>query len=141
MSLGLTSCDGETFEVDRNLVKIIAPQPDLFVYLEPDHIRFTTANGAAVGKSLQWFEHCKKHPRSPVTKTDRCRSDNIQPCDEAFLAVTTQTLSAITIVAWVLGISELLDLCCKKTSNMIKNCTPDQIRERFNMQDEFTGDG
>jgi len=49
------------------------------------------------------------------------------------------TLFNIILAANYLDIKSLLDLCCKQVANYIKECkTPQEIRRRFNIKNDFT---
>jgi hypothetical protein len=52
--------------------------------------------------------------------------------------VKQSTLFELTLAANYLDIKGLLDLVCKTVANMIKGKTPKQIRQTFNIKNDFT---
>lgn len=79
--------------------------------------------------------YCDYHTNN---KTD---AENIKNMwDSTFiLDMDDDTLFNIIVAANFLDIKSLLDLCCKKVADYIKECkTPHEIRERFNIKNDFT---
>ena len=60
--------------------------------------------------------------------------------DHTFVAnMDDNTLFDLILAANFLDIKSLLDLCCKQVANYIKECkTPQEIRRRFNIKNDFT---
>ncbi|UMM26826.1 hypothetical protein L5515_010367 [Caenorhabditis briggsae] len=51
-----------------------------------------------------------------------------------------RTLSEIILAANYMDIKGLLDVTCKAVANMIKGKSPDEIRRKFNIKNDFTPD-
>jgi S-phase kinase-associated protein 1 len=66
------------------------------------------------------------------------KSDDITEWDGAFIKVENEDLFEIILAANYLDIKPLLDLGCKTVANMIRGKTPEQIREMFNIENDFT---
>eukprot|EP01084_Bolivina_argentea_P039709 73381_1 len=55
-----------------------------------------------------------------------------------FIEVDQETLFELILAANKLKIKPLLDLTCAKVASMIKGKTPEEIRKRFNIQNDFS---
>eukprot|EP00483_Globobulimina_turgida_P005265 UN05275 len=55
-----------------------------------------------------------------------------------FIEVDQETLFEIILAANHLKIRPLLDLACAKVASMIKGKSPEEIRQRFNIENDFT---
>merc|ERR1712006_55274 len=58
--------------------------------------------------------------------------------DKQFAAVDDDTLFSLILAANYLDIKPLLDLTCKTVADYIKGKTPEEIRIRFNIKNDFT---
>merc|ERR1711916_387803 len=58
--------------------------------------------------------------------------------DAEFCKVDQDELLALILAANYLDIKPLLDLTCKTVANLIKGTTPEQIRQTFNIKNDFT---
>ena len=54
-----------------------------------------------------------------------------------FPEVDTTDLFSIILASNYLDIKELLDIACEKVATMIKGKTPDEIRKKFNVENDF----
>lgn len=82
------------------------------------------------------------HISNPVIvsedKKDEKRTDDISAWDAKFCEVDQSTLFNMILAANYLDIKPLLDLTCKCVANMIKGKTPEEIRQTFNIKNDFT---
>jgi S-phase kinase-associated protein 1 len=62
----------------------------------------------------------------------------ISEWDKTFLKVEQDQLFEIILAANYMDIKDLLDLGCQTVANMIKGRSPEEIRETFNIQNDFT---
>ena len=60
--------------------------------------------------------------------------------DAAFVDLEQETLFALILAANFMDIRPLLDLTCAKVASMIKGKTPEQIRQVFNIVNDFSPD-
>lgn len=85
------------------------------------------------------IKYCKKHI---VEEGNNSSSDDakeyLKTFDRDFVDVDQGTLSDLMLAAHYLDINCLLDLTCQTVADMIKDETPEQIREIFNIQNDFT---
>ncbi|KAJ3050688.1 hypothetical protein HK097_008314 [Rhizophlyctis rosea] len=97
------------------------------------------------------LEYCIHHKDDPQPPSDddkdsfdssRKRSDDIDEWDQKFIKGKeeehNEELFQIILAANYLDIKPLLDLGCKTVANMIKGKSPEQIREMFNIENDFT---
>ena len=67
------------------------------------------------------------------------KEDATAEWDKAFAKVDDDTLFSLILAANYLDIKPLLDLTCKTVADYIKECkTPQEIRRRFNIKNDFT---
>jgi len=87
--------------------------------------------GAILAKVI---EYCTYHKENADAKEDA-----VEAWDKAFAAVDDDTLFSLILAANYLDIKPLLDLTCKTVADYIKQCkTPQEIRRRFNIKNDFT---
>ena len=66
-------------------------------------------------------------------------SEEVQQFNKEFVNMDDDTLFNIILAANYLSIKSLLDLTCQTVANYIKACnTPQEIRRRFNIKNDFT---
>ena len=98
--------------------------PDASIPLPP-------VEGAILQKVV---EYCTYHTEHKDEKEDA-----VEAWDKAFAAVDDDTLFSLILAANYLDIKPLLDLTCKTVADYIKQCkTPQEIRRRFNIKNDFT---
>merc|ERR1712166_1069522 len=87
--------------------------------------------GAILAKVIEYCAYHKEHADE--------KEDAVEAWDKAFAAVDDDTLSSLILAANYLDIKPLLDLTCKTVADYIKQCkTPQEIRRRFNIKNDFT---
>eukprot|EP00967_Tisochrysis_lutea_P073290 scaffold98086_cov31-Tisochrysis_lutea.AAC.1 len=84
---------------------------------------------------LQVIEYCKYHHRAESNLTSE---DDKNTWDKDFVKVDDETLFNLILAANYLDIKSLLDLTCKTVADEIKGKTPEEIRTRFNIKNDFT---
>lgn len=127
----LRSSDNETFEVEE----AVAVESQTIKHMIEDDCANTTiplpnVTGSILAKVI---EYCKKHVESP-------KDDNqvLKSFDAEFVKVDQPVLFDLILAANYLDIKSLLDLTCQTVADMIKGKTPEQIREIFNIENDFT---
>lgn len=93
-------------------------------------------------------EYCKFHVKASKTTTtkekedeeDRRRAEeDVGAWDAKFLDdVDQSTLFELILAANYLNIKSLLDLTCQRVAQMIKGKTTEEIRQLFNIKNDFT---
>merc|ERR1711937_320227 len=80
------------------------------------------------------LKYCNYHYENKETKEDEKNN-----WDQEFVKVDDDTLFSLILAANYLDIKSLLDLTCKTVADYIKQCkTPQEIRRRFNIKNDFT---
>lgn len=83
----------------------------------------------------QVIEYCKYHHRA---EQESLPEDDKNVWDKDFVKVDDETLFNLILAANYLDIKSLLDLTCKTVADEIKGKTPEEIRVRFNIKNDFT---
>eukprot|EP00750_Incisomonas_marina_P020371 INCI3986.1.p3 GENE.INCI3986.1~~INCI3986.1.p3 ORF type:complete len:197 (-),score=45.33 INCI3986.1:81-671(-) len=94
-----------------------------------------------LAKVIQFMSHHHGNPMADIEKP--IPSDNMEdiatdPFDRAFVDVGRETLFNLISAANFLDIPSLLDLTCAKVATMLKGKTPEQVKESFNIEGDFT---
>jgi len=139
--LKLSSQEGQVFRLSlneailSNTIKSIIDYPDNNEDLEnwnipDDIIPLPNVNSNTL---LKIIEYIKYHNNTNDNEEDKDKWDN------SFLKVDDELLFNIILASNYLEIPKLLDLTCKTVANYIKKCkTPQEIRKRFNIKNDFT---
>ncbi|KAK1355939.1 Fimbriata-associated protein [Heracleum sosnowskyi] len=126
----LRSSDGETFEVEK---AVVVESRTIKHMIEDDcadtAIPLPNVTGSILSKVI---EYCKKHAESPKADNEVLKS-----FDAEFIKVDQQVLFDLIMAANYLNIKSLLDLTCQTVANMIKGKTPKEIRNTFNIKNDF----
>merc|ERR1711993_115007 len=93
---------------------------------ENEIVPLPNVNAAILKKIIAWCTHYKN---------DQSESSE---WDLEYLKINDGTLFELILAANYLDISQLLDVCCKQVANMIKGKSAEEIRARFNIQNDFT---
>jgi S-phase kinase-associated protein 1 len=75
---------------------------------------------------------------SSATAAAAVRKDHLKSFDEAFVDVDRATLFDLILAANYLDIKDLLEITCQKVADTIKDKSPEEVREIFNIQNDFT---
>ena len=95
---------------------------------ENEIVPLPNVNAAILKKIIAWCTHYK------IDESDLSSSE----WDLEYLKIDDGTLFELILAANYLDISQLLDVCCKQVANMIKGKSAEEIRARFNIQNDFT---
>ncbi|OVA13004.1 SKP1 component [Macleaya cordata] len=80
------------------------------------------------------IKYCKKHVETSSNEED----EDLKAWDAEFVNVDQRTLFDLILAANYLDIKNLLDLTCQTVVDMIKGKTPEEIRQTFNIVNDFT---
>jgi S-phase kinase-associated protein 1 len=128
----LKSSDGETFKVS----KMVALESQVIKHLIEEgcaHDAIPLEN-VTVNILEMVIEYCKKH----VDADGKPSEDDLENWDAEFEKVNRGTLFELILAANYLEIKSLLDLTCQTVADMMKGKTPEEIRETFNIENDFT---
>ncbi|GAB4827983.1 hypothetical protein Ancab_034870 [Ancistrocladus abbreviatus] len=78
------------------------------------------------------IEYCKKH-------SEDVPEEHLKTWDaEIFLNEPRDVIMALILAANYLEVKDLLDLTCQRIADAIKNLSVEQVREFFNIENDFT---
>ncbi|CAK9137453.1 unnamed protein product [Ilex paraguariensis] len=83
---------------------------------------------------IQIIEYLKKHVDSSVSKED------MEKFDSAFVEKKLSEIFDIILAANYLNIKNLLDICCQRVADVMKNKSPEWVRRTFNIVNDFTAE-
>ncbi|KAL6213127.1 hypothetical protein ACLB2K_012574 [Fragaria x ananassa] len=131
--LTLKSEDQEVFEIDE----AVAIQSQTIKNMVEDGcadnaIPLPNVSGSILAKVI---EYLKKHVKDEESKKD---DGSLKKFDKDFVKVDQSVLFDLILAANYLNIKELLDLTCQTVADMIKGKTPEEIRQTFNIKNDFT---
>ena len=86
-------------------------------------------------RQIKVIEYCKYHHKA---EQESLPEDDKNVWDKDFVKVDDETLFNLILAANYLDIKHLLDLTCKTVADEIKGKTPEEIRIRFNIKNDFT---
>ncbi|KAI8845937.1 putative negative regulator sulfur controller-3 [Chytriomyces cf. hyalinus JEL632] len=147
MVVTLQSSDSQLFKVDRTVVERSVLLKNMLEDVgDADElpIPLPNVNAAILKKVIEYCEHHKSDPLPAAeedkdsTDPSKRRSDDIDEWDASFIKVENELLFEIILAANYLDIKALLDLGCKTVANMIKGKKAEEIREMFNIENDFT---
>ncbi|XP_028802007.1 SKP1-like protein 1A [Neltuma alba] len=129
----LKSCDDKFFEVDE----AVALESQVIKLGIEDVCVDTVFPLPNVASNIlpKVIEYCKKHVEAANSEEI---SEDLEAWDAEFVRVDRSVLFDLILAANYLNIKSLLDLTCQTVADMIKGKTPEEIRETFNIQNEFT---
>jgi S-phase kinase-associated protein 1 len=126
----LKSSDGEIFEVTHEAAALSSTiQHMIEDGCAENLIPLTNVKSIILAKVI---EYCNKHVVAAGAEQD------LKSFDADFIKVDRATLFEIILAANYLDIKGILDLCCQTVANMIKDMTVEQVRDVFNVENDFT---
>ncbi|KAI8608861.1 putative negative regulator sulfur controller-3 [Chytriomyces sp. MP71] len=143
----LTSSDQQEFRIERSVAERSVLLKNMIEDVgETDDLPIPLPNvTAAILKKV--LEYCEHHKTDPLPSMDedkeaseatKRQTDDIDEWDAGFIKVDNDVLFEIILAANYLDIKALLDLGCKTVANMLKGKSAEQIREMFNIENDFT---
>jgi len=141
----LQTSDEETFSVEKKVAMRSQMLKSMLDALgdqgSTEPIPLPNVSSSVMAKVLDYCNHHKNDP-FPAADSDaddsRRKTSEIGEWDAKFIQVDQEMLFEIILAANYLDIKPLLDVGCKTVANMIKGKTPEQIRNLFNIQNDFT---
>ena len=134
MSVRLKSKQEDIFEVDNEIVYqsvLIKNMIDDIGVDTPHHIPLPMVDSNILIKVIKYCDFCtnKQNSMSDYDKTIWVKD---------FIDVSDEILFNMILAANYMDIKSLLDLTCKTVADEIKGKTPEEIRIRFNIKNDFT---
>lgn len=84
------------------------------------------------------MEYCYKHVESSNSDEHKASENDLKDWEAKFLEVDQATLFDLILASNYLNINGLQDLTSSKVAEMIFGKTPEEIREMFNIKEDFT---
>ena len=146
--INLRSNDNMDFTMSVELAKISETLKtmldDLGIDTESDEasepIPLPNVNGATLKKVVEWCEHHKADYKefADEDESTRPRLDDIPDWDVSFFNIDQAEIFEIILAANYLDIKGLLNIGCKSVAKMMEGKSPEQIRQTFNIKNDFT---
>ncbi|KAF5204711.1 Skp1-like protein 1a [Thalictrum thalictroides] len=128
----LKSSDGEAFDVEET---VILQSQTIKHMIEDecadDGIPVPNVTSKILAKVI---EYCKQHAEGGESTEEAV----LKKWDADFVSVDLATLFDLILAANYLDIKSLLDLTCQTVADMIKGKTPEEVRNIFNIKNDFT---
>lgn len=138
----LVSKDEQTFKVPRDVVMQSGLVKDMLEENEGDDvpsIPLPNVESKALAKVIEYIKHHHNNKADEIEKPLKGKiEDVISKWDKSFLEIDQSLLIELIMAANYLNIKDLLDLTCAKVASMIKGKSPEQIREMFGIENDFT---
>jgi len=135
----LESSDEQRFTVDREIAVQSVTIRNMLEDLDDVEAPLVLPNvkGETLARVIEYLQYHQAHP-SQSASTVSHSTDKINSWDMDFCKVDNPHLFELILTANYLDIKPLLDVTCKTVANMIKGMSPEQIRQVFNIKNDFT---
>lgn len=140
----LTSSDGKVFEVEEKVARYFGLIRGMLedigdVEGQESTIPIPNVHSDTLELVLQWAEQHKDDVVAVETREeDRRVSPELSDWDKQFLKTDDQsTLFEIILAANYMDAKDLLLAGCKTVADMIKGKSPEEIRQLFNIENDF----
>ncbi|XP_042492571.1 SKP1-like protein 1B [Macadamia integrifolia] len=162
----LRTCDGETFEIDESVAYVsetiknmiedgfghdLIPLPNVSSKILLKVIEYCrkhvsnfesskkTSNGDEKDKDNDsWKKEKEAVPEVEKDAEEKARVEELKEWETTFIDIDQQVLFDLLQAANYLNIKGLLVMAAEKAASMIRGKTPEQIRETFNIKNDFT---
>ncbi|KAG7578202.1 SKP1 component POZ domain [Arabidopsis thaliana x Arabidopsis arenosa] len=129
----LKSSDGHSFEVEEEAAR----QSQAIAHMIQDdctdkEIPVPNVTGKILSMVVEYLK--KHHVGDANPSTDK----DLKKWDAHFMQIDQSTIFDLILAANHLNIKSLIDLTCQTVADMIKDETPKKIRERFNIENDYT---
>ncbi|KAL5201664.1 hypothetical protein ABZP36_036018 [Zizania latifolia] len=145
-SFVLVSCDGRSFTLSEaaaslsRVIRVMIEEPQ--IHRGDNRVRFPSVSGKTLAMIA---EYCKRHDASAASggggssSSGATEAERLKAFDKEFIGdVGPDLLYDVLTAANFLEIEELIDLGCKRVGELMKGKTPQQIRELFKIDNDFT---
>ncbi|KAG4071241.1 hypothetical protein HA402_003945 [Bradysia odoriphaga] len=139
-TIRLQSSEGEIIETDPKALMCSRLITNMLVdcCIEPGSdtvVPLQNVNTATLRKFLQWANHHKDDPQPNDPKE---KSYDISDWDENFLKIDQSSLVELIMAANYLDVKDLFEISCKTVASLITGKNADEIRETFNIENDFS---
>jgi S-phase kinase-associated protein 1 len=131
----LISSDGEIFQVEKEVAMESKTIKNLIEDVDENaRIPIYEVSGKILALVI---EYCKKHVNA-VNSDEKPSKHALKMWDAEFVQLDHVVLFDLISAANFLDIKSLYDLTCKTVADMMNGKTPEQIREMFNIVNDYT---
>lgn len=147
----LESSDEHVFELPKKIVEKSVTIKHMITDLGEDNdepIPLLEITSDVLGKVVEWLAVVREEKVSTSEEnkdeeylTEETYDGQFSEFETHYFdptIVTQETLFAIIVASNFLDIKSLLDRACKQVANKIKGKTPQEIRDTFNIKNDFT---
>ncbi|KAI1292633.1 S-phase kinase-associated protein 1 [Halotydeus destructor] len=146
--ISLQSQDGKVFEVDIEVAKVSDMVKGMLENLGDDGgddskpVPLSNVQGHILEKIIEYMEHHKDDAPLPMDEESvrERRTDDIDEWDKKLLDVDQGTLYDIIQASNYLDVKGLMDAGCKKIAFQMRGKDYKQMREFFNIENDFTAE-
>ena len=141
IELKLLSQDMQVFTIKKDIAMMSAMIKAMWTGDKTEtRIPLPNIRGTILKKVVIYMEYHYTNPPKEIEKPLKSANmrEVVSEWDADFVEVDQETLFELILAANYLDIKPLLDLTCAKVASMIKGKTPQEIRQRFNLQNEFS---
>jgi len=139
--LVLKAQDGQTFEISRD----IAMQSELVKTMwegdkDETEIPLPNVKPHILDKVIEYMKYHHSNPSDEIEKPLKSANlrEVVSEWDASFVEIEQEHLFELILAANYMDIKPLLDLTCAKVASMIKGKSPEEIRQKFNIKNDFT---
>lgn len=144
----IKSSDNKKFEIDEAVARksqLLKNIIDGKVLLTSDtgaeeEIFLPNVKGTVLERVVEYCQHYKdsepKEIEKPLPKNTL--TDLVSPWDDNFINLPHEDILDLILASNYLDIKPLLELSCAKVATLIKNKSPEEIRETFGIINDFT---
>ncbi|TYZ67967.1 hypothetical protein PybrP1_011875 [[Pythium] brassicae (nom. inval.)] len=141
--VSLVSMDGDSFEVSASVAAMSELVKTLISDEEDDEVQeipLPNVKSTVLSKVIEFCSHHHNNPMREIEKPLKSSDmhDVVSDWDANFVDIEQDILFELILAANYMDIKSLLDLACAKVASMIKGKTPQEIRETFNIVNDFT---
>ncbi|OQS02826.1 S-phase kinase-associated protein 1A [Thraustotheca clavata] len=141
MSVELISSDGFVFDVDYNAALLIGAIKRQLKDGSKRAFSLPTVSGQILKKVISFIKHNQYHPMRSLPD-DVCTNNIYQYVDkwhgDFIMSMDYQGVFEMILAAQDLDIMSLFELACARIAPLVLWKTPQQIRDTFNIEEEFT---
>merc|ERR1719197_267623 len=140
-NLILTAQDQKEFEVPRDVAMMSELVKTMWEGDKSEKkIPLQNVKSAVLEKVIEYMTFHNKNPPKEIEKPLKSANmrEVVNEWDAQFVEVDQETLFELILSANYMDIKPLLDLTCAKVASMIKGKTPEEIRRRFSITNDFS---
>eukprot|EP00549_Striatella_unipunctata_P021777 CAMPEP_0118692874 /NCGR_PEP_ID=MMETSP0800-20121206/11565_1 /TAXON_ID=210618 ORGANISM="Striatella unipunctata, Strain CCMP2910" /NCGR_SAMPLE_ID=MMETSP0800 /ASSEMBLY_ACC=CAM_ASM_000638 /LENGTH=165 /DNA_ID=CAMNT_0006590987 /DNA_START=156 /DNA_END=653 /DNA_ORIENTATION=- len=142
-NVNLVSKEGDTYEVPVAVAKmseLVKSMMDEDADEDVSEIPLPNVKAAVLTKVVEFCNHYINEPMTDIEKPlkSSIMAEVVQKWYADFVHVEQVLLFELILAANYMDIKPLLDLTCATVASMIKGKTPEEIRQTFNITNDFS---